>query len=91
MFISRPTTNTKPLPRQPRLQTVVVKSKRFGHFPKSFMWRGKLHQVEAVERCWTVKRDRDKTSLYCFRVRTPSGTYILQQDLLKQKWYLRKK
>ncbi len=90
MFVSRSLTRTKPLPRKPRLDKVTVKSKRFGHFPSSFTWRGKLHHVDAVERCWTIKQDRDKTSLYCFRIRTTAGRYVLQQDLKSKRWYIRK-
>lgn len=33
-------------------QPIEIQSKRFGYFPKSFRWRGKRYDIQAIERIW---------------------------------------
>ena len=48
-----------------------MRERRYGYFPKAFIWRGHRYDVYAVERCWTVSRRRrgGRVERHCFRVR----------------------
>lgn len=70
-------------PRRGAREAVEMQEKRFGYFPKRFRWRGKIYQVDAVERCWTSAR----RNLYlCFRVRCREGLFELFQDVRLGSW-----
>jgi hypothetical protein len=71
-------------------EPIQVCEKRYNYFPKIFRWRGQLHHIRAVERCWTVTRRRwlHPIQRHCFRVRTVDATYDLVQELDRDAWYL---
>ena len=71
-------------------EPVVVSSKQNGLFPKAFVWRGRRHDVRAVESCRTeVRRDwKGRVERHRFRVRTEGATYELTQDLARDTWEL---
>jgi len=71
---------------------VEMQEKRFGYFPKTFMWRGKCCRVFTVEKSWTIcKRERkERTERRCFRVRCEEGTFELNHDLVVNTWDLRR-
>ncbi len=60
-----------------------VQEKRFGYFPKRFRWRGQVHEVEAVEHCWTKMRGNPQL---CFRVRCRDASFELFQDVRANTW-----
>ncbi len=66
-------------------QFVQVEEKRFGYFPKTFRWRGKSYNVDAVERCWNARRYAPSL---CFRVRVGEGMYDLYQNVRDNTWRL---
>lgn len=76
---------TKRNPRAIRCDAVEIQEKRFGYFPQRFRWRGKTHEVQAVERCWT-KTGRNPH--LCFRVRSADGTFDLTQNVKTNIWTL---
>ena len=71
-------------------EPIAVTSKQHGYFPKSFVWRGKRHAVQAVEACSTVTRRSlfGDVQRHLFRVRTSEATYELSQDLRRDLWQL---
>ncbi len=71
-------------------EPIQVCDKQYNYFPKTFHWRGRLHHVRAVERCWSVnqRRWRGAVERHCFRVRTVNAVYDLYQDLSQDQWYL---
>ena len=73
-------------------QPVDVMEHRWRYFPAAFGWRGRRHQVEAVESSWLVPahgwlRSRDRRF---FRVRCAEGLFDLYQDLGAGTWHLRR-
>lgn len=75
---------------------IRVTARQHGYFPKTFVWRGRSHEIEAVERCWTIP-GRGKFGLaggieqHCFRVRCAEATYQLVQDLRHNAWYIERR
>lgn len=73
-------------------EPIAVPAKRDGYFPKAFVWRGRRHEIRAVEECWTVIRQRrpfgGDVQRHLFRVRTGEATFILSQDLGRGTWQL---
>ena len=71
-------------------EPIAVTSKQHGYFPKSFVWRGKRHAVQAVEACSTVTRRSlfGDVQRHLFRVRTSEATYELSQELRRDFWQL---
>jgi hypothetical protein len=72
-------------------ETIKMLERRFSHFPARFSWRGRVHQVEAVNECKTVTNPWDDKTVYHFWVRcngqqvhlsevSPSGDWILHSD-----------
>ncbi len=86
-FSLRSTQATTPVRRQRMrrgsLEAVEIQEKRFGYFPKRFRWRGKVYEVEAVERCWTKANGNPHL---CFRVRCQEGSFELYQDVRANTW-----
>ncbi len=85
--------DSSPQARGTGRDTIRVTAKQHGYFPKTFVWRGRSHEIEAVERCWTVAgRGRagfpGRIEQHCFRVRCEEGTYHLVQDLKNNAWYI---
>ncbi len=64
-------------------EAVEIQEKRFGYFPKRFRWRGKVYDVEQVERCWTTMK---RNPSLCFRVRCCDGVFELFQDVHANTW-----
>lgn len=77
--------STKRDPRAVRGDAVEMQEKRFGYFPQRFLWRGKSHQVQAVERCWTKP---GRSAQMCFRVRSAEGVFDLTQNVRTNIWTL---
>ncbi len=71
--------------RSARNDAVQVLEKRFGYFPHRFQWRGKLHQVQAIERTQTKM---GRVAQLCFRVRCSEGTFDLTQNAKTNIWSL---
>jgi len=71
--------------RSRRREPVEIQEKRFGYFPKTFRWRGKRYNVQAVERCWNATRN---VPHLCFRVRCQDGTFELYQNVRDNTWHL---
>lgn len=71
--------------RAARGDAVEMQEKRFGYFPQRFRWRGKAHEVQAVERCWTKTGPRAQL---CFRVRCKEGVFDLTQHVRTNIWTL---
>jgi hypothetical protein len=71
-------------------EPVVMAAKVNGFFPKAFVWRGRRHDVRAVESCRTeVRRDwQGKVERHCFRVRAEGAVFELTQDLARDTWQL---
>ena len=40
-------------------EAIEMRARRFGYFPRTFVWQGREFQVEAVERCWTAASRRN--------------------------------
>ncbi len=88
-------TNVKPLGKRRGVarhgvEAIDMRSRRFGYFPRSFVWRGREFQVEAVERCWTAASRRSSGQLdrHYFQVRCAEGTYNIYQDLRHNTWHI---
>lgn len=73
-------------------EPILMKNKRFGFFPKTFLWHGRSYQVKRVERAWTVTKDspRRRVERRWFRVHTTDGIFDLYQDLVANTWHLDK-
>ncbi len=72
-------------------EAIDVMQHRWRYFPAAFRWRGRRHQIEAVERSWLVPatgwRRQDRRF---FRVRCADGVFELYQDLRAGTWHLRR-
>ncbi len=87
--------NAKPLMKQRGAarrgtEAIDMRSRRFGYFPRTFVWRGREYQVEAVERCWTTasRRNGGQLDRHYFQVRCAEGTYNVYQDLRHNTWHI---
>ena len=71
-------------------EAIDMRSRRFGYFPRTFVWRGREYQVEAVERCWTTasRRNGGQMDRHYFQVRCAEGTYNVYQDLRHNTWHI---
>ena len=71
-------------------EPIAVPTKNTGFFPKAFVWRGRRHDVSAVEECRTeVRHDwRGQAERHHFRVRAGSAVFELTQDLARDTWEL---
>ena len=76
----------KPVRRGVR-ESAEMQEKRFGYFPKRFRWRGLVHDVIQVERCWTIMKPLPS---FCFRVRCREGYYDLFHDVRTNSWEVAK-
>jgi hypothetical protein len=72
------------------VEAIDMRSRRFGYFPRTFVWRGREFQVEAVERCWTTasRRSGGQMDRHYFQVRCAEGTYNIFQDLRHNTWHI---
>lgn len=73
-------------------EPIEMQTKRFGYFPKTFLWHGRRYRVKRVERAWTISRQRThrRVERRCFRVHTAEGVFDLYQDLAANTWHLDK-
>ncbi len=73
-------------------EPVQMRRRQHGYFPQVFCWRGKEYRVDAVERCWTISRQRlgNRVEGHCFRVRCPEGTFELFQDARAGSWSMQR-
>ena len=71
-------------------EAIEMRSRRFGYFPRTFVWRGHEYQVEAVERCWTTasRHNGGQLDRHYFQVRCADGTYSVFQDLRHNTWHI---
>lgn len=69
-------------------EPIRVFDTRFNYFPKTFLWRGEMHHVRSVDRCWTTSRRGlfRTVERHCFRVRTADAIYDLHQDPDRNTW-----
>ena len=81
----------KSVVKRPRgAEGIDMRSRRFGYFPRTFVWRGQEFQVEAVERCWTTasRRSNGQMDRHYFQVRCAEGTFNVYQDLAHNTWHI---
>lgn len=73
-------------------EAVEMVQRRYQYFPRVFRWRGQRHEVEAIQRCWTVSRRgwRGRVERHFFHVRCASGDFELYQDVRTGMWHLRR-
>lgn len=71
-------------------EAIRMQAKRFGYFPRTFVWRGHEYNVEAVERCWTTgsRRNSGQMQRHYFQVRCPEGKFDLYQNLEHNTWHI---
>ena len=88
-FGNRHPMNHTPLRRRGH-EAIDMRSRRFGYFPRLFVWRGHEYNVEAVERCWTTstRRNGGQMERHYFQVRCAEGTFSLYQDLRHNTWHI---
>ncbi len=81
---------TRTLSRRRGGEAIDMRSRRFGYFPRVFVWRGHEFNVEAVERCWTTgsRREGGRMERHYFQVRCAEGTFNLYQDLRHNTWHI---
>ena len=82
--------SVKPVVKRRGVEAIDMRSRRFGYFPRVFVWRGREFQVEAVERCWTTvsRRNGGQMDRHYFQVRCAEGTYNIYQDLRHNTWHI---
>ena len=82
--------SVKPVVKRRGVEAIDMRARRFGYFPRTFMWRGREFQVEAVERCWTTaaRRHGGQMDRHYFQVRCAEGTYNIYQDLRHNTWHI---
>ena len=68
-------------------EPIRMNRKRFGYFPRTFIWRGHEYHVEAVDRCWTTGNKRTMQR-HCFQVRCLEGKFEVYQDLEHNTWHI---
>lgn len=71
-------------PRKLR-EPIRMEARRFGFFPSAFTWRGRRHDIRAVESCRT-ENGRGKVRRHIFRVRTDRAVLELAQDVARDAW-----
>ena len=76
--------------RPRRSEAIDMRSRRFGYFPRAFVWRGHEYHVEAVERCWTTstRRNGGQVQRHYFQVRCAEGKFDLYQDVMHNTWHI---
>ncbi len=87
---NRKGTSVKPASKPRGTEAIDMRARRFGYFPRTFVWRGYEYQVEAVERCWTTasRRNGGRMERHYFQVRCAEGTFNVYQDLSHNTWHI---
>ena len=80
----------KPVLKRRGIEAIDMRARRFGYFPRTFVWQGREFQVETVERCWTAasRRNSGKIDRHYFQVRCAEGTFNVYQDLTHNTWHI---
>ncbi len=75
---------------RPGSQAILMKEKRFGYFPRVFVWHGRAHRVVECREERTVLRRGlfGRVERRYFRVRCVGGSCELFQDLLNNTWHI---
>ena len=71
-------------------EAIEMMQRRFGYFPHHFFWRGRVYEVDSVDRCWELGRRRGRPARRCFRVEVGGATLDLYRDLEVGTWHLRR-
>ena len=71
-------------------EAIAMKARRHGYFPKVFVWRGKSHHVDAVNRCWTVSRRAAKVDRHFFEVTCGGRMFQIYQDIRFNTWHIKR-
>ncbi|MDW8325224.1 MAG: hypothetical protein RMK99_01555 [Anaerolineales bacterium] len=66
-------------------EPIRIEAKRFGFFPSAFTWRGRRHDIRAVESCRT-ENGHGRVRRHIFRVRTDRAVLELTQDVARDAW-----
>ncbi|HDQ72908.1 MAG TPA: hypothetical protein ENN19_12550 [Chloroflexi bacterium] len=84
--------------RKKGAEAIELQKRRHGYFPQVFVWRGDRYDVQAVERCWTIKRRgwRGEVAQHRFRVRCAYGppdkrcveVFEIYQDVHYNTWHI---
>lgn len=94
LFGRQKTRTRQAKPRRRRIEAIDMQAKRFGYFPRAFMWRGKRYEVcdNGVERIWTTgsRAWGSYAQRHYFRVVCVEGTFELFQDITHNLWYMAK-
>lgn len=83
-----------------RDEVIEMVERRHGYFPQVFAWRGRRHDVDAVDGCWLVSRPglHGRVERHVFRLRArphsaapETGTTLeIYQDVRSKIWYVRR-
>lgn len=66
-------------------EPIQMAAKSFGFFPRAFVWRGRQHDIRAVESCRT-ENAHGRVAKHVFRVRTDAAVLELAQDVKRDAW-----
>jgi hypothetical protein len=75
-----------------RNNTANMMSKRFGFFPRQFIWKDQEYLVEAIEKSWTTgsRKDGGRMQTHHFMARCAQDMFELRQDIETNHWYVDK-
>ncbi len=71
-------------------EAIEMMQRRLGYFPHLFLWRGRVYEVDSVDRCWELGPRKDRPARRCFRVEAGGATFDLCRDLEAGTWHLRR-
>ena len=74
-------------PRSAKVEAIEMRERRYGYFPRTFMWRGHEYNVEAVEKAETTFAGA-KLNRHYFQVRCAEGVFVVFQDLKANTWHI---
>ncbi|MCP4538039.1 MAG: hypothetical protein GY832_12925 [Chloroflexi bacterium] len=74
-------------------ESIDMRERKHGYFPKTFVWRGHKYRVRAVERCWTISRRGrgGRVEQHRFRVCCREGTFEVYQNVRHNTWHMQRK
>ena len=69
---------------------IVMTRKRFGYFPRTFVWKGREYNVEVVECCWTTgsRCNGGQMQRHYFNVHCHEGRFEMYQNISDQTWHM---
>lgn len=71
-------------------EAIEVMQRRYGYYPRLFLWRGRPYEVDGVDRCWVVGRRLRRAARRYFRLQAGGATFELYRDLGAGTWHLRR-